>query len=203
MIPKVAFASPPCTYYRNLRKGDWNRFQSIMNNHTYSQTKFYTKAKLEKEAAAFTKNITEALDQTHPLLKRIHTTKTPAWYDDETNQAKKAVKKAHDRWRRSKTLIMHMLLQDARRSYRRLLFKKKKRSWKHFVNNHTSFKDVAAFKRILNRQQINQLGSLKKGKKQLNAKDSLNYLAEEHFPGNFSNSLHILLELKTYFFQNM
>ena len=182
----VNMASIPCTYFRNLKKGNWPRFQTIIRNISFDETKQYTKASLEKEASKFTKVITEALDKTHPLQKRVYVTHKPKWYDDETDKAKKAVKKAHDKWRRRKSLIMHMLLQDARRSYRRLLFKKKKRSWKHFVNNHTSFKDVAAFKKILNKQQMNQLGTLQKGTKKLNAKESLNLLAEEHFPGCIS-----------------
>ena len=179
---EVKYASPPCTYYRNLKKGNWSRFVSIIDDHNFPETTTYTPLTLEKAAIAFTKLITDALDVTHPLQKRIHTSNMPAWYDEETDKAKKDVKKAHDKWRRKRTVLMHMLLQDARRTYRRLLFKKRKRSWKHFVNNHASFKDVAAFKKILNRQQLNELGSLKKGDKILNAKESLNHLAEEHFP---------------------
>ena len=131
------------------KNNDWN-----LNQDTYDIDE------IESATADFYNKINAALDITHPLKKLDRSLIRPnCCQSGEIKELRKKVKAAHEKWRKNKTksdsTILHDKLKESRKELRKAIRKKQQATWKTFVSGIASFEDVAAFKKILNRQSLN------------------------------------------------
>ena len=149
---KIRVHQTPPRYYRNLKRGSWYRFQQILSESEWDIDNLeYDVDRLERETCSLHQKIDAALDITHPHQKRVTGPPSKEWYDKDVIQERGNVKRAHDTWRKNKNSLNHTLLKEARKTYRKVVRQKQHKSWQAFVSGFGSYKDVAAFKKILNR----------------------------------------------------
>ena len=176
---------------RNLKKGDWNKFQTLVEDYDYTPPKQWDLTTLNLFNESLVSDITASLDMTHPLHSRRAMVPEFSWFDEDLSNSLRVLKKAKDKYRRSPTAANEQKVKKAYDAKRTILKRNRKRDWRRFITGQDDFKQVAQFNRILNRDSLNSLGAMTdlNGNNILDPKESLNFLIEEHFPGCLDTSI--------------
>ena len=174
-------------FVRNYRKGNWTKFSCELEKRStnFVHERTWTTSNFDAEAAAFTKDITEVLDKTHPKKEKLNRLTTLRWFDDNAQDAKKKMKSFYNVWRKQRTEATYENYKASRSEYRRIINVNRRYSWREFVESQHNFERVARFNKILNKKSLNSLGLLNdKDGNILDPQHSLNHLVGEHFPGS-------------------
>ena len=172
------------TFTRNFKGGDWNKFTDTIEEHNFRQPYFWSCKAIDDKADELNLIINKALNITHPIKRRPLGIPELKWETDAIETQAKLLKAAHNKWRAKRSTVTYNAYVEQRRTYYTTINKQQRAHWKEFVEGQQDFVKVAQFNKILNILSQNQLGLLsdENGIPFSTAKESLDYLIDEHFP---------------------
>ena len=175
---------------RNMIKGDWPQFQVCLeeiSRHKEARLRTrWTSSMLNSAAYELTKDITDCLDQSHPLYTPRPKVMGLPHFDGELLRWKKKVRACYSNYRKHKTDFTFEQFRDARRKYKSKIKKVKKESWKQFLEDADNPTKVSHINRIIQGKVNQTLGMMKNsdGTACSSPEDSLLRVINTHFPGN-------------------
>ena len=186
---RIANYEPFFKVIRNFRTADWGQFGRSLS-HLTSLTVATDSKSMDRAADELHDDIIGALDVACPLKRTLH--RRPCrWWCAEVEQARV------DLWEITpfrKHNIYYMALYKKRKAaYKRALVAAKRRSWRQFLNDAKSVKDVSKLVKILegNKAGLNNSIALQKdeeGKFCSTPQESVKMLLSTHFP-NYSDDI--------------
>jgi len=182
---KFQISSSP-TFTRKWKNGLWSLFQDKMEERTWLPLDPWTPRWLDKEVDIFEHELKQALDEACPLVEQSGRFRQASWWSDDLTTARSKARVAHHAWLRQKTEEVKNHWRDARNSYKKLMHKAKKLSWRKFVTGIMDSKGMSFVFKALQRRDNKSLGILNNadGTSTDTPEASLNLLFAEHFPGS-------------------
>ncbi|CAB4040267.1 Retrovirus-related Pol poly from type-1 retrotransposable element R1 [Paramuricea clavata] len=175
-------AKPPKR--RNFHRGDWDTFQSRINDWPRKEPQLWSVPILEEEAQAFTSKLTKVLNTTHPLRRQRHSVSSQKWWSGELNSLHHTMTRLQKTFYKKRSDESHERFKEARRAFKKASRQAKRKSWKSFTEDSTDPKKVAQLIKVVQHQANKSLGLLHDDQGQtLTPEGSMNLLADTHFPG--------------------
>ena len=171
-------------------KGDYKSFQSLLEEHPFKLPKRWNEEILEDMAIDLTRDITEALDNTHPLVPIKTQVREYKWWNSSCMDLQK---KAHKALKIAKSHHSEENVQkarDLRKAYSKTIRRAKRESWKMFTESCHTPQELSKLVKILKGQRNHTLGILRKPDNTFcaNPREVLELLANTHFPRNVAAS---------------
>ena len=184
-------------YVRNWYKGDFDLFQTLLEENEWTPDGPWTVEKLDKEVSSFVKACNRALEEACPKRVRRGHCREFSWWNEDLMTARLEARRKHRKFvhlkRKNATSegISSAMeaWKESRRSYDRLISKSKKLAWRRFVTETTDAKGMANLVKIVQRKENHSLGILNdaSGNSVLTPEATVSLLLDEHFPGSQVN----------------
>ena len=163
--------------FRNLRKADWDTFQSLLSKGTLPTPK-EDGSNLDECAEALQGLIQEALDTACPLKPALQRPPNP-WWNSELDDLRKELKHAHDR--RSQSQEAWESYHELRKDYRKKISQAKRETWREFCTKAETAGDISKIVKILKPKQAKGISLFTNQGVTLTPKETLDNLMDAHF----------------------
>ncbi len=170
---------PKCEEYRNLKRGDWDTFASLLKPEELPLVE-WNGSNLDACAEELEDMIQEALDIACPLKKAVPRAPNPWWNRelDELHAILKETHKAYTDHPESEARVGDW--KEARRRFRYAVKRAKKESWQEYCTEAETAKDLSKVIKNLKPKATRGISLFKKQGKVLTPKETLNNLMDEH-----------------------
>ena len=145
--------------FPKFKKINWEHFSKVFKVSDYKHH-LWCDDVIEKEASSFETAINSALQLSTHLQKRKQF--TPKWMNADLLREKRRVIKLEHTWWKNKTLENREAFNSAQKSFRKMTFRAKRRSWQDFCNSIEDPKNMALLNKVLKKGPREQIGLLKK-----------------------------------------
>ena len=143
---------------RNLRKANWDKFRSLLNENKFSSKHFWTEEDIEQAAEIIETQITQALDIVAPMKEIKYKTKEDIGHDHGIQDQSKKVKAAGKRYRKNPTELHKEKLKEQRKKLKRMVKDFKNKKWQEFCETLNSPTDMAKLAKQGTEKRINLNG---------------------------------------------
>ena len=163
--------------------GSFSKYPRKKEGRTYF---LWSSSTIEHEAELLETAISDALKQS-TFLSTI-SSKKAQWWNDNLCKMKHNVKSLNKKMLRNNNELNKELFNSAKSEYHKAVRKAKRQSWQKFVGSINDPKNMTLLNKVIKRQTNIPLGLLRKNNGCFvnSAKDSINLLMKNHFPGSES-----------------
>ena len=169
---------------RNFKKANWKLFASIMSKKGKTKMpRLWSNETIEDEVNDLTRDITEALDKVCPKRPVKGKPNNSPWWTTELHNMRRNVDHAYKEWKKQHQDPMREkdkweTYKKLRKEYFNSIKRAKISSWNEFCRDTT---DIYELNKIIQNKKLNQVSMMETC---TSAKESINMLMENHFPGS-------------------
>ena len=169
---------------RDWKSGEWDKFESLLANETFTVPEVITTKKLDKMVNHLYSRIEEHLDVCCPIVKTKVKFQGSRWFSERLAKRQRKVRKQYDIAQRVGTVEEQDKYFSIHRKFKRECRKAKTAKWRHFVTETENEHKMSRLAKIALHNDRLQLHSLRQedGTMTGPGKPTLLELAKTHFP---------------------
>ena len=171
---------------RNMDRGDWNVFQAHMEEADWFEQASWTADELDKAVDSFEKNITDALDKSHPKHVAKIKVRSISDTDERIKRWKKKLRACYSWYRKTGTEHAWDKFVQARKDYKYMIRRCKRESWQEFCEDADNMQKAARLTKIIQGGTAQIMGLMKRNDGTMCSSPmiSMIHVVNTHFPGN-------------------
>ena len=169
---------------RPWSKAKWDVFTHHIANYDFHRPDNLTPFKTDKLLTRWYKVVNEALDLACPTRPAKPTPVELDWYDEDLKYLHNRIKRKYKAHRKSNNPQRRRSFLKVKRTYEKACRKRKRNSWRLFVEKTPDEKSMAALFRIAQKRDRRSINTLRKPDNTLSepGADTIEQLTNTHFP---------------------
>lgn len=183
--------APPALPQRAVGKADWSVYQNhlVQEHKKYSPPIKWSINQMESESRSIIKSMLTAFNKGCPLsTPKPHSQAVP-WWNESIGELKTLYHNSLMHWYDHPSAEAQEAVDAAKLTYYKAIVAAKTASWHEYLSQVTTAHEMAALNRCLEKDKMKPIGLLMLGDVTASGEESVQLLADTHFPGHIKTTL--------------